>query len=436
MNRRLPSRSIASVILALVLAFIAPLGFAKSDQKTDAATYDRLRVFAEVLEQVKSEYVEEVSDKELMSDALNGALSSLDPHSSYVGPVDFEERQKTARREYGGLGIEVTKEDDLVKVNYVIPDGPAASAGIVAGDFITEVEGRTVRGKSLSDAVDGMRGLAGDPIEVKVLSEGQEERDVTVVRQVVQGRAVRHRVEDGLGYIYIESFNHPRLAVDTKEAVEDLIDTFNGELPALIIDLRGNPGGRVDQTVDVAGLFLDGGEVFSARGRTQDNTQRYNASEGQLLEGVPVAAIINSRSASASEILAGAIQDRGRGLVIGRRSFGKGSVQSVSELNNGGALRLTTQRYYTPSGQSIQGRGILPDVLVAFAPDTGSTREVFREDSLRNALLNPDMTDYKEDKDKIDYPPEDWPTGEDYQLSKTVELLKSPNYDTLVANRF
>jgi carboxyl-terminal processing protease len=389
MNLRL-SRTLGLTVLAIILAGLVPFVTAKPKADDNIETFEKLATFADAFAMVRDNYVEDIEDADLVTNAINGALESLDPHSHFVPYVEFQERQKTARREYGGLGIEVTMENELVKVNYVISGGPADKSGILKNDYITAVEGSNVRGKTLSEAVDGMRGLAGDPITVTVLTEGRSPRDVTVIRENVQGRAVRHRMEEGIGYIYIETFNHPRLAQDTKTAIEDLQTTQGGTLRGLIVDVRGNPGGRVDQTVKVADLFLSGGEVFSARGRTQQDTQRYNAKDGQLLDGVPIVVMINSNSASAAEILAGAIQDRGRGIIVGRRSFGKGSVQSVIELENRtGALRLTTQRYFTPSGKSIQGRGIMPDVLVAFRPDTGSTRKVFRENSLRNALQNP-----------------------------------------------
>lgn len=429
-------RLVASFGIASLLCTSAPFVLAQTkapDNKED--TYESMRVFADVLAIVKENYISDVDDESLITDALNGALESLDPHSSYVPQQEFEDRQKTSRREYGGLGIEVSLEDELVKINYVIKDGPAGRAGIKAGDFVTAVEGEKVKGKSLSDAVEGMRGLAGDPIVVTVLSEGQPERDVTVIREVVQGRVVRHRVEDGVGYMYLETFSHPRLGSDVADAIADLKKSLGGTLPGLIIDVRSNPGGLVDQTVEVASHFLDGGEVFSARGREATDTQRYNAKDGQLAKDVPIVVLTNSRSASAAEILAGAIQDRGRGIVMGRRTFGKGSVQSVMPLmTSGGALRLTTQRYYTPSGKSIQGRGILPDILVALRPDDGDTRKRFRESSFANALINPDETDFEEDKDAIDYPPDDWPETGDYQLHKAVELVKSPTYKNVLAD--
>lgn len=425
--------SIFAALTGLII-FVAPLGQANPAQAENDAAFEKLQTFAEVLAALQEHYVEEVDSKDLIADALNGALETLDPHSSYVPQQEFTERQKTSRREYGGLGIEVASEDDLVSVTYVIPDGPAAKAGLVKGDFISAVEGEDVRGKSLSNAVEGMRGLAGDPITVSVISEGKEPRDIIIIREQVQGRVVRHRVEDGVAYMYIESFNHPRLAVDVEYAINDLKETMGDDIPGLVIDVRGNRGGLVGQTVKVASYFLDGGEVFSARGRTLANTQRYNAEPGELLPGVPIVVITNSNSASAAEILAGAIQDRGRGIITGRRTFGKGSVQSVIGLSgSNGALRLTTQRYYTPSGKSIQGRGIIPDVLVAFRPDTGETRRRFREESLPNALENPDDSEHEEDMSAIDYPPKDWPEDEDYQLEKAIELVKSPGFNQQLA---
>lgn len=422
------SRLLTASLLMGFLTAGMPVFASDPEPHDNDETFAKLQTFAEAFAIIRQNYVEELDDKDLISDALNGALESLDPHSSYVPQQEFDERQKSSHREYGGLGIEVASENDLVLINYVIQDGPAGKAGLVRGDYISAVDGVDVKGKSLSEAVEGMRGLAGDPIDVTVISEGQEPREVTIIRAQVQGRVVRHREEDGIAYMYIESFNHPRLAADVEFAINDLKETM-GDIPGLVIDVRGNPGGLVDQTVKVAGYFLDGGEVFSARGRTLANTQRYNAAPGELLPDVPIVVLANSNSASAAEILAGAIQDRGRGIIVGRRTFGKGSVQSVMGLSRStGALRLTTQRYYTPSGKSIQGRGIMPDVLVAFRPDNGDTRKRFREESLPNALINPDETDYEEDKSTIDYPPEDWLQTRDYQLEKAIELVKSPSY--------
>ena len=233
----------------------------------------------------------------------------------------------------------------------------------------------------------------------------------------------------GLGYVFIETFNNNKLAKDLERALDDLKRQLGGHMPGLIIDMRGNRGGLLTQSVDVSSLFLDGGEVLSARGRKAEDTERYNAEAGQYDKNLPIVVLINSGSASAAEIVAGALQDRGRAVIMGRRSFGKGSVQSVIPLkNDNGALRLTTQRYYTPSGESIQGRGILPDVLVAYTQDTGELRKRFREDSLRNSLSNADKGEFEEDYDKIIYPTEDWPEDEDFQLNQAIDMLKTSQH--------
>jgi len=413
----------------------SPILSAKPQPQEDQETLEKLQLFADVFARVRSEYVTEVSDKDLIDYALNGALSSLDPHSSYVQPTEFKEQREAVKREYGGLGIEVTMESGLVKINHAIEDGPAYEAGLRGGDYITAVDGVSVRGKNLDEAVEGMRGLAGDPVTVTVLTTGKPSRDVDVVRQVVRGRAVRHRVERDVGYVFIETFNNTRLTDDLKKALKSLETSLGGSIPGLVIDMRGNRGGLLDQSVDVSSLFLDGGEVLSARGRKPEDTERYNAKAGELYPGMPIVVLMNSGSASAAEIVAGALQDRGRAIVVGRRSFGKGSVQSVIPLTKGGALRMTTQRYYTPSGKSIQGRGILPDVLVSQIQDSGEIKKRFREDSLPNSLLNPDDSNYEEKYEDVVYPPEEWPVTKDFQLDKAVNILKSSRYKTLLAEQ-
>ncbi len=411
----------------------AGIVLAAGEPEPDPPSYDKLELMADVIALVEAEYVEPVETKALIEGALDGALSRLDPHSGYLPPVRFDEQQKAARREYGGLGIEVTMEGGLVKVNYAIEDGPAYAAGIRPGDFITAVEGKSVLGKDLDAAVQGMRGLAGDPVVVTVLSPDQTSREVTVVRQQVRGRAVRHRVEQGLGYVFIDTFNNDKLTDDLTKALASLEADLGGTIPGLIIDLRGNRGGLLTQSVSVSSLFLDSGEVLSVRGREPQDTERYHADEGELYPDVPIVVIMSPGSASAAEIVAGAIQDRGRGVVIGRRSFGKGSVQSVIPLpGNKGALRMTTQRYYTPSGKSIQGRGIMPDLLVANIEDEGKIRKRFREDSLPNALGNDDDSDYEERYEDVLYAPETFPEDEDFQLRKAVEILKTSQYQRLL----
>lgn len=415
-----------------VLAASLPLSAIAVDKKPDAI-YDQMSLFTEVLAIVQDQYVEEVDTESLIENALNGALHSLDPHSTYVPPVDFTEQREAVRREYGGLGIEVQSEGGLVKVNHAIEDGPAYAAGIRGGDFVTAVDGEDIRGKSLDEAVSGMRGLKGDPVTVTILSPGKASRDVVVIRDTVRGRAIRHRVEQGVGYIQLETFNNDQLTKDTTRALADLNKRM-GKLDKLIIDMRGNRGGLLTESVSISGLFLDGGEVLSARGRDASDNERYNAEAGQLYPDAKIVVLMSPGSASAAEIVAGALQDRGRAVVLGRRSFGKGSVQSVIPLGGpeDGALRLTTQRYYTPSGQSIQGRGIMPDLLVSSLEDKGEIRKRFREDSLRNFLINPDETDYEERYEDIVYAPDTLPDGEDFQLRKAIEVLKTSQYDRLL----
>ncbi|MEP3653646.1 MAG: S41 family peptidase [Litorimonas sp.] len=416
---------------ALALAAALPLS-AIADEKNPQAVYDQMSIFADVLAIVQNEYVEEVDPASLVENALNGALQSLDPHSSYVPPVDFTEQREAVRREYGGLGIEIQSEGGLVKVNFAIEEGPAYKAGIRGGDFITAVDGTDIRGKSLDEAVSGMRGLKGEAVTVTVLSPDKVARDIVVVRDTVRGRAIRHRVEQGVGYIQIETFNNDKLTEDTERALADL-NTRLGKLDKLVIDLRGNRGGLLTESVSISGLFLDGGEVLSARGRDASDNERYNAEDGELYPDAKIVVLVSPGSASAAEIVAGALQDRGRGVVLGRRSFGKGSVQSVIPLGaEDGALRLTTQRYYTPSGASIQGRGIMPDLLVSSLEDSGEIRKRFREDSLRNFLSNPDETDYEEKYDDILYAPDTFPDDEDFQLRKAVEVLKTSQYERLL----
>ncbi|WP_371395551.1 S41 family peptidase [Fretibacter rubidus] len=436
-------RFILAAVLSLVFCFWAPgpnpaakdAVSAAAIKTENAEMLDRLKLFADVLAVVRNEYVEDVDDADLIDAALNGALNSLDPHSSYVPPVKFEEQKEAARGEYGGLGIEVIQENNLVKINYALEDAPAYKAGIRTGDYITAVEGERTFGKTLDEAIEGMKGLAGDPVTVTVLTPDNITKDVVVIRQVVRRRAVRHRVEKGQGYVFLETFNNERLTDDLELALKDIKRQLGvSNIPGLIIDLRGNRGGLLTESVSVSGLFLDGGEVLSARGRTSEDTERYHAEDGQFDKDMRIVVLIDSGSASAAEIVAGALQDRGRAVVVGRRSFGKGSVQSVMPLAiNNGALRLTTQKYYTPSGKSIQGRGIMPDVLVALSPDTGTIRKQFREASFSNALSNADMSAFEEDHDTIDYPPEDWPRTEDYQLQKALDIIRSSRHTDILS---
>ncbi len=330
-------------------------------------TYRNLNLFGDVFEKIRTDYVEKPDEEKLVEAAINGMLGSLDPHSSYMDAKSFRDMQVQTRGEFGGLGIEVTQEDGLIKVVTPIDDTPASRAGILSGDIITAIDDENVQGLSLNQAVDKMRGAPDTPVTLKILrGTSKDPIDIKLARAVIQIKSVRERQEgDDIGYIRITQFNE-----QTFDGVRAAIQKFENDIPAakfkgFILDLRNNPGGLLDQSIAVVNCFLDRGEIVSTRGRNAEETMRYNAHPGDLSKGKPVVVLINGGSASASEIVAGALQDHKRATVLGTRSFGKGSVQTIIPLGqNNGAVRLTTARYYTPSGRSIQAKGIDPDVTV------------------------------------------------------------------------
>jgi carboxyl-terminal processing protease len=330
-------------------------------------TYRNLNLFGDVFEKIRTDYVEKPDEEKLVEAAINGMLGSLDPHSSYMDAKSFRDMQVQTRGEFGGLGIEVTQEDGLIKVVTPIDDTPASRAGILSGDIITAIDDENVQGLSLNQAVDKMRGAPDTPVTLKILrGTSKDPIDIKLTRAVIQIKSVReHQEGDDIGYIRITQFNE-----QTFDGVRAAIQKFENDIPAakfkgFILDLRNNPGGLLDQSIAVVNCFLDRGEIVSTRGRNAEETMRYNAHPGDLSKGKPVVVLINGGSASASEIVAGALQDHKRATVLGTRSFGKGSVQTIIPLGqNNGAVRLTTARYYTPSGRSIQAKGIDPDVTV------------------------------------------------------------------------
>ena len=393
-------------------------------------TFEQLELFADVLARVRSQYVVEVDDSELIEDAMNGMLQSLDPHSSYISPDSFKDMRMNTKGEYGGLGMEVTMEDGFVKVIAPIDDTPAKKAGVKAGDFVTEIDGKSLLGFTLSEAVDQMRGKPGEDINITIVREGEDPIYLDITREIIKRQIVKFEMKDGFGYARIAQFNE-KAADGLRSAIADLQVENGGRLPGLILDLRGNPGGLLTQSVEVSSVFLDGGEVVSTRGRRADDVNVYNAEKGQMAKNVPVVVLVDGASASASEIVAGALQDKGRALVVGMTTFGKGSVQDVIPLRGGrdGALKITTQRYYTPNGRSIQASGITPDIIISAIPDDGEERKRFSEASLPNAIANEDDSDGDDVADvKIDYPPEGFEVSDDYQLQQAIALLKSGDY--------
>ena len=360
----------ASLLLAGALMGASAMGLVQgsvgaSANAASSETYRHLAIFGDIFERVRAQYVTPPEDAKLIESAINGMLTSLDPHSSYLNPEAAQDMRVQTRGEFGGLGIEVTMEDDLVRVIAPIEDTPAARAGVIAGDKIAEIDGEDVRGMTLSDAVDRMRGAVNTPIELTILRDGASEPiKLTIVRDIIKVRAVRFSLEDDVGYIKINSFTE-RTSDDLRNAIERIREEAGDrELEGYVLDLRLNPGGLLDQAVNVADAFLDRGEIVSTRGRDPRNVTRFDSRPGDLIDGKPMVVLINGGSASASEIVAGALQDHRRATIVGTKSFGKGSVQTIIPLAENGALRLTTALYYTPAGTSIQARGIEPDIKV------------------------------------------------------------------------
>jgi carboxyl-terminal processing protease len=356
--------------IGAVMGFILALALLPSAQGAPnvLSAYRQLDLFGNAFEQVRANYVREVEDQELIDAAINGMVSSLDPHSSYMNAKEFADMQVDTRGEFGGLGLEVTVEEGLVKVVSPIDDTPAARAGIKAGDYISDIDGMSVQGIPLNDAVAKMRGPSGSRVTLTILRKGERKPfNVTLTRAVIRVANVKYRREGDVGYIRVSQFISERTAADVENAVRALKAQIGPRIKGYIIDLRNNPGGLLDQSVTVSDDFLTGGEVVSTRGRRPGDSQRYNARGGDIADGKPITVLINEGTASASEIVAGALQDHRRATVIGMTSFGKGSVQTIIPLSGaqGGALRLTTAKYYTPSGRSIQAAGIVPDIQVS-----------------------------------------------------------------------
>lgn len=430
--------TVAGIVLTTQVA--GPLIAQEAERNENV--YQQLDLFGDIFERIRSQYVEEVDSKELIEAAINGMLTSLDPHSSYLAPDDFDDMQVQTRGEFGGLGIEVTQEEGFVKVVSPMDGTPADAAGIEAGDFITHVNGDSVMGLTLDQAVEMMRGPVGSEIIITVVREGVTEPfDVSIIRDTIKVTAVRSRVVGNTVVLRVTTFNDqttPGLKEEFTKSVEELggIDNVDG----FVIDLRNNPGGLLTEAISVSDAFLEKGEIVSTRGRDPADGERFNATPGDLANGKPIVVLINGGSASASEIVTGALQDHRRAIVVGTKSFGKGSVQTVVPLRGDGAMRLTTARYYTPSGRSIQALGVMPDIVVnqpvrpadeaAAEEDASAARQPTSEADLRGIISNDSMTEderklLEEERAQVEETAK--LRDEDYQLAYAVDILRGLN---------
>lgn len=412
------------IIYTLILSMVTGCATAKEKTKQDEiSTYELLNLFGEVMERTKMSYVEDVSDKQLIEAAINGMLTSLDPHSSYLNVDDYKYMTEQTKGKFGGLGIEITMDNGVVKIVSPIDDTPAAKAGLKAGDYITDINGETVIGQTLNDVVNKLRGKVGSRVKVTIRRINKKPFTVTLKRAEIKVQSVKSEIKDeDILYIRISSFNE-ELDKSVEKAVKNAQKKLKNKLAGIVIDVRNNPGGLLDQAIGVSDLFLEQGEIVSTRSRNVEDTVKFSATAGDIAKGLPIVVIINEGSASASEILAGALQDHHRAVVIGEKSFGKGSVQTVVQLPNGAGMRLTTARYYTPSGRSIQAKGIEPDIVVKQSKveeieDNGWN---ISEADLKGALKN-EQADKKKANKKSKISEAD---AKDYQLIRAMDLVKA-----------
>ncbi len=434
----------AGIIVGPMVA--GPIMGAFAQEGGRAETFRLLNLFGDVFERVRAEYVEPVQDRELIENAINGMLTGLDPHSAYLNPRNFRDMQVQTRGEFGGLGIEVTQENGFIKVISPIDETPAARAGIRPGDLITHLNGTTTQGLTLQEAVEQMRGERGTTLRLTVRREGEARPlEIAITRDVIRPQVARFRLEGGdVGYIRLSAFNE-QTEPALRRAIAALRQQAGSNLRGIVLDLRNNPGGLLDQAVQVSDSFLDQGEIVSTRARRPEDAQRWNARGGDLAQGLQVVVLINSGSASASEIVAGALQDHRRAIILGTRSFGKGSVQTVMPLGSNGAIRLTTARYYTPSGRSIQNQGISPDIEVRATREDPATQRRDREADLRrtlpgNTAAAPQATQVQPPplqlppgvaERVLNMPPEGFPAPDaarpetDFQLQQALALLRA-----------
>ncbi|MEC9291034.1 MAG: S41 family peptidase [Pseudomonadota bacterium] len=416
------------------MRLLATIGFASlltlsAHAVDNKELYEKLDIMTHVIDRIKTSYVDEISDTTLVEDAIEGMLTALDPHSSYLPEDAMKSMTEQTKGEFGGLGIEVTMDRGVVKVVSPIEGTPAYEAGVEAGDLIIQIDGKDVQGQTLSEAVDQMRGKVGSDIKLKVFRESERKAmDITITRDIIKIIPVKSRLErDGVGYLRITTFNE-HVGKQIKKHLNDLKKENEGEpLQGLVLDLRNNPGGLLSQAVAASDAFLEQGEIVSTRGRIENQNQRYNARSGDVMEGAPIVVLINGGSASASEIVAGALQDHNRALVLGTKSFGKGSVQTIMQLPGNSGMRLTTALYYTPSGRSIQAKGIEPDIEVkplkvedvdvSDRPSEASLKgHIELEKMLEEAGEKLSSKDKKDKKDERPY---------DYQLERAIDMVKA-----------
>ena len=401
--------------ILLILSFSTSV---YSDEKKEVYKY--LNLFGEAFEKIKNNYVEEVTVKKLIESAIDGMLNSLDPHSSYLNTEELDELRVQTKGEFGGLGIEVTLENGLVKVISPIDDTPAERAGVRSGDMITHLDDEPVLGMTLSEAVSIMRGKVGSKIKLRVSRNEVESLDIEITRAIIELKAVKSRLEDNIGYIRVSSFNQ-KVDQEIIKAIKSFDKQKENKIVGYVLDLRNNPGGLLDQAVNVTDIFLEKGEIVSTRGRKKSEGNRYNAVKNDLINGLPLVVLINQGSASASEIVAGALQDHKRAIIMGTKSFGKGSVQTIIPSGENVAIKLTTARYYTPLGRSIQQTGIDPDILVEQAELKKIEQISKRQESdLRGSIKNEQAV--KEEENKVE---SDKSSFEDYQLSRALDLISA-----------
>tara|TARA_B100000497_G_scaffold65303_1_gene73864 strand:+ start:4481 stop:5806 length:1326 start_codon:yes stop_codon:yes gene_type:complete len=414
-----------TILFIFFIYAIIPLKAINADTNRQE-TYKQLNLFGDVFQRVQEQYVEEVTDKKLIESAISGMLQSLDPHSSYLSADSYKDMQVKTKGKFGGLGIEITMEDGVVKVVSPIDDTPAAKAGMMSGDLIIGVDGESIRGLTINESVSKLRGPVGSKVIITVVRGKKDPYEIEIKRDIINIKSVKHNIIKNIGYVRLTTFSDTTTS-GLEKALTEIKKNIGNKFQGLILDLRNNPGGLLNQSISVADAFLNQGEIVSTQGRNDDDTSRVFAKKGDLINGQPLVVLINSGSASASEIVAGALKDHSRAIIIGTRSFGKGSVQSIIPLAGNGAMRLTTARYFTPSGISIQAKGIEPDIIVeAGVTDLKKKKnDNRREENLRGALdkkKNSKKTEIDTGSDKTLTPLEK--LLQDNQISRAVDMIR------------